>query len=59
MGSRRECTRILDLEGFGGVVRRELPVSGQELDTTEVVCNVSQGVLVAAREHGVAKRTER
>ena len=63
----RQCERPLlllaglrrDLEGLGGVVRSELPVSGQELDPTEVVCHVTQGVLVATREHGVAKRSER
>ena len=40
-------------------MRSELPVSGQALDPTEVGCHVAQGVLVAAREHGVAKRSER
>ena len=45
---------------------RTLPLRGffqgpftTALDPTEVVCHVAQGVLVAAREHGVAKRSER
>src|SRR5439155_408431 len=47
------------LETLGGVVRSELPVSGQALDLTEAGCHVAQGVFVAAREHGVAKLSER
>src|SRR5207248_11629863 len=48
-----------DLEALRGVARSELPVSGQALDLTEAGCHTAQGVLVAAREHGVAKPSER